>query len=445
MPLHLTKVALKRLFSGRAFHAEVDSMASHIAACRPCRDLAARVVAELRKEDALARSTDVRAAILAMLDVEARANRELLRARAWWTELKDLPREEQMKRIASVAALRTQTLFEVILADARSVASGDPLVGEETALLAHGVAESLPDSRCPEDLKNDLRAEAMIVLANCRRLAALWPSSRAALAAARNLLDRGTGDPARRARLFSIWASLESDTGNSETALGLLRRAADLYRSAPEPAGLATVAVQEASTLLAASRHEEAAARAGEVLAVLFPGELRLTMLARSIVTESLIYLDRPEEALQSFMATRPLYEQLRSRSIELRAAYLEALLLDSLGCIRESEKTFREIVDGFIEEDLFKDAFVVLLTLLETFTKRRAFRKAKQVYQQATDLLAQAGSGSHEQMRQVWSQLLLPIEAESLKEYQIQDIRQYVVRHWNVPARRPPALEYPS
>ncbi len=226
-----------------------------------------------------------------------------------------------MKRIASVAALRTQTLFEVVLAEARSVAPGDPFVGEETALLAHGLAEALPRSRCPEDLKNDLRAEAMTVLANCRRLAALWPSSRAALAAARNFLDRGTGDPACRARLLSIWASLESDTGNFETALGLLGRAAELYRSAPEPAGLATVAVKEASTLLAGGRHEEAVARAGEVLSVLPPGELRLAMLARSIVTESLIYLDRTEEALQSFMATRPLYEQLRSRRTELRCS----------------------------------------------------------------------------------------------------------------------------
>lgn len=69
----------------------------------------------------------------------------------------------------------------------------------------------------------------------------------------------------------------------------------------------------------------------------------------------------------------------------------------------------------------------------------RRAYRKARQVYQQAADLLAQTGSGSHEQMREVWWRLLQQIERESLKEDQLQEVRQYVQRHWNVPARRMP------
>ncbi len=88
------------------------------------------------------------------------------------------------------------------------------------------------------------------------------------------------------------------------------------------------------------------------------------------------------------------------------------------MGYIRESEKSFRETFGGYIEEELYKDAFLTLLTFFETLVKRGAYRKAKQVYRQATDLLAQ--SGSHEQMRQVWSQLLQAIEAESLKGYQV-------------------------
>jgi hypothetical protein len=92
-----------------------------------------------------------------------------------------------------------------------------------------------------------------------------------------------------------------------------------------------------------------------------------------------------------------------------------------------------------YIEEELYKDAFISLLTFFETLVKRNALRKSKQVYNEAADLLAQAGAGSHDQMRQVWRQLLRQIDGDSLKDYQLQEVRQYVYRHWNTPAARPP------
>jgi hypothetical protein len=143
--------------------------------------------------------------------------------------------------------------------------------------------------------------------------------------------------------------------------------------------------------------------------------------------------------ALRSFVAMRPIYEQIGGRRTRLKVMYLEALLLDSLGCARESEKSFRDVIDGYIEEELFKDAFLSLLTYFETLAKRGTLRKAKQVYRQTADLLAQAGTGSHAQMRRVWRQLLGQMEAESIKEYQLREVREYVCRHWNMPTARLP------
>jgi tetratricopeptide (TPR) repeat protein len=439
MTSHLSRPELVHLLSGQAVQAEVDGMVPHLVACRQCWELAARVVAELKRDNALAHRPDARAAVLTLLEEEERAALGLIRARAWWTELKTMSREEQIARIQSVAALRTQALFEVVLAEARTVAPGDPFLGEETALVAHALAGSLPSSRFPEPLKSDLQAEAMIVMANCRRLAADWKGCQGALAAARNLLDRGTGNPARQARFLSICASLASDTGKFEIALGLLGRAGELYLSAQDIASLCSVDVQKAGTLMASLRHEEAVAQAEEALALLTPRDARLEMLARSIVTESLISLGRSSEALRSFVATRPIYELFWGRRTQLKVTYLESLLLDSLGCARESEKAFREVISGYIEEELYKDAFLTLLTFFETLIKRGALRKAKHVYQEAAELLAQAGTGSHEQMRQVWRHLLQQIEEESLKESQLAEVRQYVSRHWNTPATRPP------
>lgn len=114
----------------------------------------------------------------------------------------------------------------------RDVAPGDPLLGEQTAHVAHVLAWLLPSPRYPEKLKSDLQGEAMIAVANCRRLAADWKGSRGALAAAKNLLNRGTGEPARQAGFLSIGASLEGNrwrninsrkSGSTCAAIGIRR------------------------------------------------------------------------------------------------------------------------------------------------------------------------------------------------------------------------------
>jgi len=415
-------------------------MVPHLVACRLCWELAAQIVAELKKDNALARTPDARSAVLTLLEEEEKAALGLLRARAWWADLKTLSRDEQIDRIQAVAALRTQTFCEVILAEARAVAPSDPFVGEEIALVARSLAQSLSTPRYPEKLKSDLQAEAMIAVANCRRLAADWKGSQGALAAASNLLDRGTGDPARQGRFLSICASLATDTGNFEMALGLLGRAAELYRSAQDSGGLSNVSVKEAGTLMAAFRHEEAITRAKEVLAMLAPAEIRLEMLARSIITQSLIYLDRPSEALRSFIAARPLYEQIWGRRTQLDVAYLEALLLDSLGCARESEKAFRDVIAGYIEEELYKDAFLTILTFFESLYKRGALDKAAQVCEDASRLLDTPLC--HDQMKQVWAELLEQVRSRALTVGRVLQVRLYLLRHWSVPAARLPLAE---
>src|SRR5215210_7881572 len=189
-----------------------------------------------------------------------------------------------------------------------------------------------------------------MIVANCRRMAGDWRGSAAALATARGHLLRGTGKPTREARLLSIQASLAMDTGRLEQALELLGRSSELYGKAQDTEAAMSVTVQEASTLLAACRHEEAITRAEEALSELTPKDARLEMLARNIITASLALLGRPDEALQSFRATQPLHRQLRGRSTELQVSYLEALLLDAQDHVREAEKAYRNNIAGYMD-----------------------------------------------------------------------------------------------
>ncbi len=350
MEQHLSPTTLSRVFSGQATRAELDSVASHIALCLPCLDLAGRAIDELKR-------TRVE---------DGRVEEGRLRAGTRWAELKCLSPEEQIGYIKADATLQTREMFDTVIKEASKIAPEDPFLGEATALVAHAIAGSLPIEVFSEALRNDLQCEAMGVVGNCRRLAADWRGSGEAFKAARSHLEKGSGEPAHEARLLSFQASLAMDTGHLERAEACLACASDLYRKGGDSAALAATAVQEASIRLAACRHEEAIARAEESLRLLTPKDTRLEILARNIITASLLFLGRPAAALKSYAATRPLYKHLPDRSTDLQADYLEALLLDSLGNAREAEKAFRRHIADLMEAELYKDAFLTMLTRFE-------------------------------------------------------------------------------
>lgn len=435
MERHLTHRALVRLFAGEATPAEVDDAVPHLSDCRRCWGLAAKVVARVKKDGRLVRRPDLRGAVVSLLEEGERRSVERLRARGWWSELKELSPSRQRERIRSVAALQTLEFFEVVLEESERLGRSDPHSGEQQALVAQALAELLTTRRYPEPLTRDLQAQALAVVANCRRLAADWQGSHAAISEARSHLERGSGDPLPRARLLSIYASLCSDTGHLEKALSLLARAASLHRAAGDREGLARVAVQEASTLFAGGRADEAMARAEDALTLRV--DSRLEMLARSIVTESLILLDRPSEALRSFTATKPLYEQFPD--FHLRVAYLEACLLDALGCAREAEKLYRDVAAGNLEAEQYKEAFRTLLTFFESLYKRGALEKAAGVCEDALDIFEKTGAAGHAQMAQLWRDLLALVRSRALTEAHLSSARHYLVRHWGAPAARAP------
>jgi tetratricopeptide (TPR) repeat protein len=411
----------------------------HLPGCRLCWDLGVRVVAELKSEGRLAPSAAAAHEVLDLLERKQAGVLRWLLARSWGTELTRLPDHEQRDRIEADPKLRTLEMFSALAEEAASVSREDPHLGEEAAFVAHALASALPADLYPEPLRNDLKAKALMVIANCRRLAGDWRGAAAALATARGHLLRGTGKPEGEARLLSIEASLASDTGRLEQALELLGRSSELYGKVQDTEAVASVVVKEAGTLMAACRHEEAIARAEEALSKLTPEDARLEMLARNIITASLVFLERPDEALQSFRATQSLYKQLRGRSFELQVGYLEALLLDAQGHFREAEKAFRSNIAGYMEAELYKTAFLHLVTFLQSLVRRGAFDKAARACEEALEMIERAGSACHTQMIELWRSLLDLINARRLTDYQVLAARQYLVRHWNAPARHAP------
>ncbi|MFY9826876.1 MAG: hypothetical protein WAM82_36315 [Thermoanaerobaculia bacterium] len=447
---HLSKDKIVRVFSYGVTAAEIDAGVAHIATCPMCWTLASEAVAALKRTKDLApgqrgrppeqQFRDVRAALIALIELQEQRSIGWLRDKGWWAELKDLNPREQAAKVSSVAAVQQQEVFETILREAKLVCGKDPYSGEHLAMTAHRLVDHLPGWEFPAPVKDSLRLSAMTVVANSRRLGGDWPGSLAAIDSAKSYLLAGKIEPHAEAYLLSVQASLIGDTGQLEDAVLLERRAAEIYRNAGDLKGLATVKIQTADTLQGAGKPNEAIRMAEDALTLLPPDCVRLVMLARSIITENLVTLGRLPEALRSYEATKPLYDEVGGELTLFKAEYLEARILDALGYARESEKLFRSAIDGATEMEAYRLSFLFRFAFFESLFKRDALGKAAHLCQEGIDLLRQTDR-VHSQMGQVWRDLLAAVEAKAFTEAHLAEMRDYLVRHWAAPALRAPVF----
>ncbi len=440
---HYTAASLARLFDGPADEAEPTRAMHHLARCQPCLAAAADYLAQ-RKGGPPLRAAEPRAALVTFVQEEARSAVEALEARAWWADLRELSPAEQIRKVRSVAALRSLPVFETILSEASTAGRSDPFLGESTAGVALAVVDHLPEPRFPNALKNDLRGKALTVVGNCRRIAADLQGSAEALATAQRNLAQGTGDPGLKARLLSIQASLYTDTGSFEKALSCASRAVEIYRELEDWQGVAHNLVLEGNCLIAACRPKEAIGKARSALDRIPQHEIRLQALARFILVEGLVTLGRPLEALRYFRQAEHLCKDAEL-GMRLRAHYCEALVLDGLGQVRESEKLFRASIKSFFEHELYKDAFIAMLTLFECFCRRGALTKAAALCEAAITATSEVGEACNDQIRRAWEELLAAIRIRQLSEEELVHARRFLIRNWSVPVAGAVVLPKPE
>ena len=434
MARHYTPATFKQLVAGPANECERARAVQHIASCKRCWSVAADNLAQRKHgENCEARAAVLQGAFVTLIEEGASYGIEELKARAWWAGVRDLSLTSQIQRIRSISALQNLAVFDVIMAEAWSVGLVDPYRGQELAQLGGILAEHLPRPKFSERSKNDLRGEAMTLLANFRRLAADWQGASAAITKAKGYLGSGSGEPGLEARLLSIHASLCSDTGFFEGALELVRKAEGIYRDLEDYKGLAHTTIQEANYLVAAHQPREAAERVRFALACLAPHELRLQVLARFSLVESLVMLGRPMEALRVYQEAKPMCDQA-DLATRLRSTYFEALLLEGLGLVRESERLFRDAIRMNLEHELFKEAFLTMLTLLEGFCRRGSLGKAMALCEAAIEATSEAGEACNHQIRRTWEELRDAVRVRQLSESELVRARRFLIRSWNAP-----------
>jgi len=361
--------------------------------------------------------------LVSLITEERRHGRHVLKAKSGWVGLRRQSPDTQRRRLQEVPALRTMEMFDSMLGHARAIGPSDPHRGAETATVAGELAELL---RVPPPVQAELRGEALVVLANCRRLAADWKGALQAITDAGRLIK----EPAGEARLYSIHASLASDTGNLDQALELLQKSAAIYRTLGDVKAGQRTAIKFAGTLLSAERPREAVELADSLDHI---GDSRLEILARGIVIEGLVMLGRTDEALQHYLDGQELWEKVPE--LRLRVEYLEAILLEGFGDHRDAERLLSEQAQGCADAEQYKEAFRTFLLLFELHFRKGAFEKAAKVCDTALGVIAMAGKAFHRQMREAWSQLGEHARLRTVTVHHIITVRHFMARHWNLPA----------
>lgn len=433
---HLEQEVLRRILDGEARTQEAEQAAEHLVACDHCRGWAGALIEAARPG---LRGEGPLQVVFALIDREHRSGVEALAALAEWAELRRTPnRRSQRDRVRMTKACHTIAFFKLLVEELKEASSWEE--AEFLAGLALLSVEAMSQrQQIAPATGHDLQAEVWTAVANARRRAAEWERAHLALANAGRHLKEGTGRSRLQAGLLSITASTLADQGQLSQALDALERCRSIYEGLAEWALLARTLVTKANILV--ETKPALALAALDHATPLIPAEdSYLTLLAELLRVEGLIQVQKPSEALQVFRrCSRLLIANPRPR-LRIRGRFTGARLLDALGFKQQAERLFDEVVARSIEQELYKDAFLDLFYLYQLHLKSGDFDKAARVCRRALrdPTLSEI---SHEQLREVWTQLLNAAQSQAISQDLLRDLRQYLSAHWKHPAAHPPVV----
>jgi tetratricopeptide (TPR) repeat protein len=437
---HLGLEVMRRVLGGEGGRREAEKAAEHIVSCDRCRAQAATLLEELRAARPGLRGEGPLQLVFDLIDRERQWGVESLAALAEWAELRNLSRRSQRDRVRMTKACHTIPFFSLVLGELKEEPSWEE--AEFLAGLALLSIEAMSQRRqIAQAANNDLQAEVWTAVANARRRAAEWQRAHQALAHAERHLKEGTGDPRLEAGLLSITASTLADEGQESKALVALERCKAIYEDLSEWALFARTLVQMANVLV-----PNAPAKGLVALDHAFPlipaEDTYLTLLAELLRVECLIGVHKPSEALQVFRRCSPLFIANPRARMRIRGRFIGAKLLDAFGFRQQAERLFEEVVDGDIEHELYKDAFLDLLYLYGYHMKAGDLEKAARVCRRAlTD--STLSEVAHDQLRTLWTQLLAAAQRQAISQDLLRDLQQYLSVYWKHPAATPPVVAF--
>ncbi|HEX9940509.1 MAG TPA: hypothetical protein VGG03_00720 [Thermoanaerobaculia bacterium] len=279
--------------------------------------------------------------------------------------------------IAGDLALAGRGVYEALLARSWAVRFDDPEEMVHLAETALEVARGFAVRRRGVRRVADLNARAWGELANAWRVADRLGPAQKAFGEAFALLQRGTGDPYLKARLFDLEASLLGTLGEHRLALRRLAYLAELYQELGEPHLAGRALVGQALYTFYGGQAEEAVKLNAEGLARL-DRRRDPALFGLALVNHLLFLVDLGQYP----QAKRTLFEHRRhlagrDRATSLRLRWIEGRISYGLGELGSAEAAFREIKQGFLEAGQAFAAAVGCLDLAMVLVRRGRLEEA--------------------------------------------------------------------
>lgn len=386
-PEHPPREAFDRLIRGQASPEETRSIVRHLlVGCPSC----ARIAEQARRAPVSSSRPEALSYDAVFDRLESKLARgvagflaEQTNARELYAELLGHQAVEGLSQVHSTRRYASLALCELLLRKTRELALEDPDQARRAMDLAVAVAEQLDLELYGAPVVQDTRAIAWAYLAETRRVEADLRSAASSLKAAERLLRQGTGDPLVKAELLTLQASLRGYSGRFEEALGLLNRAASIYRRHGERHLLGRTLLKKGTVVGNSGRPDLAARLIRKSMDLIDPPrEPRLMVCATHNLIWFLNESEDEERAAACRQGARRLYERAGDRRDLGRLRWLEGKLATDLS---EAEDALLEARDCLAKEGLSYEAALASMDLAVRYA---GAQKGSEMRRQAEQML---------------------------------------------------------
>lgn len=378
--MHVTEDHLHQLAENRLPTDVRTKVVRHLlAACRPCLDLARKVLfPEAHQEPdytGVLRRLEL-AGLLALNGVEV----EKGNARALWdSHLAHLAPGLRLMAIRHNPDLHTWGMFDLLLTEAKRLGPEQPLESLDLAYAALAVTDLLsPETYAPERI-HDLQARAWAYLGNAKRLAGDFPGAQEALRAAAESLEQGSGDPYEAANVLSMTASLLTDLGEFEQAERLLAKAVVLAHKLRDHPFEGRLRIKQAGNIgwLNPARGLKLADHGLRLLRRSKTEDRHTELGGVHIMIFCANETGETEEARATLETYRFLYENFPDPATQGRLLLLDGLICRKENRLAESEDRLRRLASHYAEHDMAFDLTLATLDWAESLVLLGRFQQA--------------------------------------------------------------------
>lgn len=287
-------------------------------------------------------------------------------------ELMCRPLEQQRLMVCNDPRFQSWPLCELLLDRSWQAGFQDPNRSLQLAEIAVSVAYELDVESCSAPLTYDLKARAWAMLGNARRIRSDLRGAEKAFDLADSLLQKGSGEPLEKARVYELKASLCRDTNRLRQAEKWLERASILYHRAEDHHREGRVVISQGLLAGHGDRLDDAIRLLRRGLSWIEPErEPRLMLVATHNLCLYLNEKGQYQEALRLLSEARELHRKFANELDLVRLRWLEGKIALAAGRVEDAESALVDVRRAFIDHEIGFDAAWVSLDLAGVYARQ--------------------------------------------------------------------------